>query len=198
MAAHEDQAEPRRRLPRAERRELILAAATRAFARAGGFAPTNLDDVAEEAGISRMILYRHFESKADLYQAAIDRAAGRLHEAATGEGGLGEHSVPAMVEWAAQDADAFRLLFHHAAREPDFRDEIDQLRAGMVAAVHPHMRELTTDPEWSRWAAQLATTTVIEAIIIWLDNGRPDPDLAAERILTAVDGAYRAIGPQPR
>ncbi|MFD9941292.1 TetR/AcrR family transcriptional regulator [Nonomuraea sp. NPDC059023] len=198
MAAHEDQAEPRRRLPRAERRELILAAATRAFARAGGFAPTNLDDVAEEAGISRMILYRHFESKADLYQAAIDRAAGRLHEAATGGGGLGEHSVPAMVEWAAQDADAFRLLFHHAAREPDFRDEIDQLRAGMVAAVHPHMRELTTDPEWSRWAAQLATTTVIEAIIIWLDNGRPDPDLAAERILTAVDGAYRAIGPQPR
>jgi AcrR family transcriptional regulator len=53
---------PGRRLRRAERREQILAAATEAFA-AAGFAATSLDDVAAQAGVSRAILYRHFDSK---------------------------------------------------------------------------------------------------------------------------------------
>ena len=68
---------------RAERREQILVAATRAFAGAG-YAATSLEDVATEAGISRDVLYRHFESKADLYRAVLQRAQDRLG-AATGE-----------------------------------------------------------------------------------------------------------------
>src|SRR5215472_10646365 len=57
-AAPEAHEKPRRRLlRRPERREQILAAATRAFAQAG-FAATSLDDVAVEAGISRDNLYR--------------------------------------------------------------------------------------------------------------------------------------------
>src|SRR5215472_15857916 len=71
---------PNRRMRRAERRDQILAAATRAFARSG-FAATRLDDVAAEAGISRVILYRHFESKTDLYRAVLDHACLRLAEA---------------------------------------------------------------------------------------------------------------------
>src|SRR5215211_6413850 len=70
-------ATPVRRLPRAERREQLLAAATQAFARTG-FAATSLDDIAAAAGISRVLLYRHFESKADLYRAVLDRAVARL------------------------------------------------------------------------------------------------------------------------
>jgi Bacterial regulatory proteins, tetR family len=54
----------------AERREQILLAATQAFARSG-FAGTSLDDVAAEAGINKV--YRHFESKIDLYQTVLDR-----------------------------------------------------------------------------------------------------------------------------
>ncbi len=57
---------PGRRLRRAQRREQVLAAAT------------SLDDVAAEAGVSRVILYRHFESKSDLYRAVLDRACGHL------------------------------------------------------------------------------------------------------------------------
>lgn len=57
--------------------EQILAAATRAFARSG-FAATSLDDIAAEAGISRVILYRHFESKTDLYRAVLERARTRI------------------------------------------------------------------------------------------------------------------------
>ncbi|MGH9248879.1 MAG: helix-turn-helix domain-containing protein [Acidimicrobiales bacterium] len=48
---------------------MLLAAAARAFAR-GGFAATGLDDVAAEAGVSRVLTYRHFDSKEQLYTAA--------------------------------------------------------------------------------------------------------------------------------
>jgi AcrR family transcriptional regulator len=63
-------------MPRAQRREQILGAATRAFARAG-FANTGLDVIGAETGVTPVILYRHFASKADLYRAA-DPAAFRL------------------------------------------------------------------------------------------------------------------------
>jgi AcrR family transcriptional regulator len=91
-------AEPVRRLRRPERREQILAAATRAFARAG-FAATSLDDVAAEAGITRVILYRHFESKDDMYRAVLDRARIRLAEA-VGTDDFTEDAIPALVRAA--------------------------------------------------------------------------------------------------
>src|SRR5215469_9221841 len=89
----EAEAGPVRRLRRAERREQIRAAATRAFARAG-FTATSLDDIAAEAGITRVILYRHFESKADMYRAVLDRACTRLAES-VGTGNYGEDAIAA-------------------------------------------------------------------------------------------------------
>ena len=66
-----------RRMPRAQRREQILEAATRAFAR-GGFANTGLDAIAAEAGVTPVILYRHFASKADLYRDVIESGHARI------------------------------------------------------------------------------------------------------------------------
>ncbi len=41
-------------------------------------AATSLDDIAAEVGVTRVILYRHFDSKTDLYQAVLDRFRGVL------------------------------------------------------------------------------------------------------------------------
>lgn len=172
---------PSRRLHRAERRDQILAAATRAFARSG-FAATGLDDVAAEAGISRVILYRHFDSKTDLYRAVLDQACLRL-AAAVGEDDFSPASLDALLDAAAADPDGFRLLFHHAVREPEFRADVDRLRAGSVEIAARYFAELIPDPAWATWAAQLAPTVAVDAVIAWLDAGQPDRDRAAERIL---------------
>ena len=179
-----------RRLPRGERREQIITAATAAFARAG-FAATNLDDVAAEAGISRAILYRHFDSKTDLYQAVLDSACGRLITA-TGAEEFTEESVAGLLAAAADDPAGFRLLFHHAAREPEFRQVMDQFRIDMTAVAHKHLAASIPDPDWAAWAAQLVPMVAIGAVTAWLDAGRPDPDRAAERIREAVFGVIAA------
>jgi AcrR family transcriptional regulator len=179
-----------RRLRRAERREQLLAAATQAFARSG-FAATSLDDIAEEAGISRVLLYRHFESKADLYRAVLDRAVARL-TAAVGTRDFTYASIDALLGAAATDPDGFRLLFHHAAREPEFRRRMDRFQRGMVATARRELARVIPDRSWVLWAAQLAPVVAIEAVMAWLDAGQPDPDRAADRIRQALAGVIGA------
>jgi AcrR family transcriptional regulator len=180
-------------LRRVERREQILAAATRAFA-GSGFAATGLDEVAAEAGISRVILYRHFESKADLYRAVLERACVRLI-AAVGEGDYKPESVDALIGAAVEDPNGFRLLFQHAARESEFRQQMDEFRASMTAVAYRQLVEMIRDASWARWAAQLAPVVTVEAIIAWLDAGQPDRDQAADRIRQVLAGVILAAQP---
>jgi AcrR family transcriptional regulator len=179
-----------RRLRRAERRQQLLAAATQAFARAG-FAATSLDDIAQAAGISRVLLYRHFDSKTDLYRAVLDRAIQRL-TAAVGTRDYTAASVDALLQAAAEDPDGFRLLFRHAAREPEFRPQMDRFRAGMVAVARRELARALPDGAWVQWAAQLAPVVAVEAVMAWLDAGQPDPDQAADRVRQALAGVINA------
>lgn len=182
----------RPRMPRTARREQILAAATDAFAR-GGFSATSLDDIAREASVSRVILYRHFDSKADLYRAVLDRARARLAAAAHGPD-FDAASVDGLLAAAAEDPAGFRLLFEYAAREPEFRDEMERFRAEMVALAHRQLSRAIRDRAWARWAAELAPTVAIEAVLAWLDAGQPDPEHAAKRIRQAILGVVEAAG----
>ena len=179
-----------RRLGRAERREQLVVAATRAFARSG-FSATSLDDVARVAGVSRVIVYRHFESKADLYRAVLDRVCTRLL-AACGDHGFTDEAVDGLVRVASEDPDGFRLLFQHAAREPDFHQETSELRDGMTAIASAELTGRVSDPAWARWAAQLSSTVAIEGILAWLDAGKPSPNEAATRIRHAIDAVIQA------
>jgi AcrR family transcriptional regulator len=176
-------------MPRAQRREQILHAATRAFAREG-FTNTGLDDIAVEAGVTPVILYRHFASKADLYRAVLESGLARLHEA-VGEDHFDEASIPALIRAAAADPDAFRLVFRHAAREPEFRDVIDTLRYGWTEVTHRNLGKMTDD-RWRSWAAELLPHLTTEAVIAWLDAGQPDPDQAAIRIRSIIDAVTEA------
>jgi AcrR family transcriptional regulator len=180
---------PKPRLRRSERREQILAAATSAFARTG-FAATSLEDIAAEAGVTRVILYRHFESKADLYRSVLDRAKQRL-DAATGAPEFTDASIDALLAAAAEDPAAFRLVFQQAAREPAFKEEMDRFRAEAFALTHRQLAHVIPDRRWARWAAQLFPVVAIEAVAAWLDAGQPDREAAAERIRRAI---YAVIG----
>ena len=190
MADEEPQA--LRRLPRAQRREQILAAATEAFARSG-FAATSLDDIAAQAGITRGILYRHFDSKTDLYQAVLDRMCARL-EAHVEEpvGGFTDASIDGLLKAAVESPAGFRLLFHHALREPEFSERIEKFRADITTAAYLQISAFVPEEALARWAAQLAPAVAIEAITAWLDVGQPEPALAAGRVRQVIMGVIGA------
>jgi AcrR family transcriptional regulator len=188
---------PVRRLPRVQRREQILAAATRAFARSG-FAATGLDDIAVEAGVTRVILYRHFDSKTDLYQAVLDRFCAILStHVAEPVGGFTDASIDGLLQAATAEPAGFRLLFQHAAREPEFKAVAEQFRREITDAAHTQISTVVPDPAWARWAAELAPSAAIEAIIAWLDAGQPDPEVAARRVRHVIAGVVTAAMAAP-
>lgn len=70
---------PRRRLSPDERRAHFLAVGARLFAR-HPYGEVLMEDVAEEAGVSRALLYRHFAGKQELFAAVYRQASDRLLE----------------------------------------------------------------------------------------------------------------------
>jgi AcrR family transcriptional regulator len=61
------------RLPAEERRAALLETACRLFSD-GSYRGTTTADIAREAGVTEPVLYRHFESKRELYLACIEAA----------------------------------------------------------------------------------------------------------------------------
>lgn len=59
-----------KRLSAEERRATIIEVAKRLFAHTG-FHGVSIDEIVKEVGVSPAILYRHFESKEELYQAVL-------------------------------------------------------------------------------------------------------------------------------
>ena len=123
-----------------------------------------------------MILYRHFDSKTELYQAVLDRMCARL-EAHVEEpvGGFTDASIDGLIEAAAESPAGFRLLFHHALREPEFKERIEKFRADITAAAYLQISAFIADEALARWAAHLAPVAAVEAITAWLDTGQPEP-----------------------
>src|SRR4029079_16549919 len=117
-------------LPRAERHAAIIRGAAVAFARRG-YAATSMEQIAAASGITKLIVYRHFASKEELYRAVLQRVFDRLaEEFLTGirdapDDGAGAR---ALVAPAREDPAGFQLLWRHAAREPQFADYARELR----------------------------------------------------------------------
>ena len=67
------------RMPREQRRAQLIDAASEVFT-AKGYHAAAMDDIADVAGVSKPVLYQHFNSKLDLYLALLDQACDRLVE----------------------------------------------------------------------------------------------------------------------
>jgi AcrR family transcriptional regulator len=179
-------------LKRPERRRLLIAAAARAFAR-GGYAATNLDDVAAAAGVSRVLIYRHFDSKTQLYEAVLDDIGNQLRDATGHPDHLTQASLAALIDVAQHNPDGFRLFFRQSGQEPEFRRHADELRAAMTSTAEPYLRAAIHDAAQLQWAAQLIPTIAVEAVIAWLDADRPSPSTAADTITSIVSSTVNAI-----
>ena len=59
------------RMPRAQRRTQLLELATRVFTEKG-YQATSMDDIAAAAGVTKPVLYQHFDSKESLYPEVLD------------------------------------------------------------------------------------------------------------------------------
>ena len=102
-----------------------MAAAGRVF-RSHGYHAATLEQIAEQAGFSRGVVYSRFETKADLFLALLEeRIAMRIQENATAAHGMAGHAavrhlIDSFADRDRGDRDWGLLLLEfrvHAARE---------------------------------------------------------------------------------
>ncbi len=186
---------------RAARRAGILRAAASAFARSG-YAATSMDEIAAEAGITKLVVYRYFDSKEVLYRSVLERVFQRLAEeflAAYSADPMGPGvGARAMVTVAREDPDGFRLLWHHAAREPEFATYTRELRERAIEASRL-LFESWPDPLLREWAAQTVVSYLVEATLNWIEHGNHDRDgevveMMAVAVAAAVDAQQGPAG----
>jgi AcrR family transcriptional regulator len=115
------------RLPAARRREQLLEVALEVFARQG-YHQASMNEIAEAAGVTKPVLYQHFDSKQELYLELLHDVADKLTEAvlkgtaeATGPHDQVERGFRAFFEWMAEKPARFGILFSgDTLREPAF------------------------------------------------------------------------------
>ncbi len=175
----EQTTQPRRRLPAAERRQLIEDAAARLFAQ-HGYAATTVEDIVVAAGVSKPMLYRHFESKKDLQMKLLEHrrdelAAAPLDSFIKGEGEL-KKRLPAMVDaWFAhveEHPDTSRILFQDASGDPDIQALQRELRRRQRAADMALLREFAPKlPEDElEPLGEVIRSSLTGLALWWLDN----------------------------
>jgi AcrR family transcriptional regulator len=138
----------RRRLSAAERRSLIEQAAARLFAERG-YETTTVEQICAAAGVSKPMLYRHFESKKDLCMRLMERRRDELAAAPLGTfletEGPSEQRLEAMIDaWFAHVAEypySSRVLFQDITGDAQLRDLQRELRRRQRAADVAMLRE---------------------------------------------------------
>ncbi|HQV58947.1 MAG TPA: TetR/AcrR family transcriptional regulator [Ilumatobacteraceae bacterium] len=188
------------RLPAAERREQILEVAVQVFAR-HGFHGASMNDIAEAAGVTKPVLYQHFDSKQDLYLALLGEVGQRMLSTITGatadaEGGRAktENGFRAYFRWVAQDLDAFLLLFgSRASRDEDSVLTIRKITADAATAIAP-LISADIEPEHRRTLAH-GLVGLAEGVSRHLvERGEPiDPDVLGRQIADMAWAGLRAV-----
>lgn len=147
---------PATRMPADERREQLLDAATRAFAR-GGYHGTSTDAVAREAGVSQPYVVRTFGTKLALFLQVFARATDRIRlafEAVLDEKPFDPESEDdaARLGTAYTELLADRALLQimmHGYSAGDV-DEIAELSRECMARIVGTVRRTGWDPERCR------------------------------------------------
>lgn len=132
------------RLPAAERRAQLLRIAVDEFA-ANGFHNTSMNVIAEAAGVTKPVLYQHFESKRALYRELLLELGDELRETiakatanAPGPRHQIEYGFIAYFRYVEGNANAFRVLFGAGTRR-------DEEFAEIVSRVESSIAELAAE-----------------------------------------------------
>ncbi|MBV9661586.1 MAG: TetR/AcrR family transcriptional regulator [Acidimicrobiales bacterium] len=135
--------ETRPRLPASVRRQQLLEVALERFA-AGGYRETSMDDIAIAAGVTKPVLYQHFQSKEQLFRELLDSVGRDLIHAVTSaaEAGTGPYhrvlaGFRAYFEFVCKRPSAFQLMLCSGARlSEEFAGPVRRLEEEMAAAVN--------------------------------------------------------------
>ncbi len=178
---------------RTRRREtLLLAAATVLNER--GLRQTTMDQVAQGAGVSKVVLYRYFESKDRLVHEVLSDVVDALLRADDVDADWWTKRLHRTLAVARSHAAAMCLLVRHASHDPEFGIHFDRLTQALVERVEERQAailgpESSGTPGDVRILAESVTAFLLDAYVRWMENGDSARD---EQFLAWITSSVRA------
>jgi len=184
------------------RRLQILEVAIEVFGRAGYYG-ASMNDIADAAGVTKPVLYQHFDSKSDLYRALIKEVGSRMLGAiaqASANAASGREQTTlgyqAYFRWVADRNHEFMLLFGGSTRlDAEFSEQIRQITDQTAAAIAP-LIAVDIDPEHRNTIAHALIGLAEGASRRLVGLGTDfDPDVISAEVSALAWAGLRAIQP---
>ena len=188
---------PRTRLPAAERRAVIVAAAGRLFGERG-YDATRLDDIAGAAGVTKPVVYRHFDDKQALYLALLARHRDDLagFAAAIPPEGTTQERLRAVLDvWLAYveaHGYAWRMLFRDTGGGQAvhaFRGEVHAAARGVLVELIDALSETPIPERELAPLAELMSMGMASLVLWWMDG----PGVPREALLDAMTRVWTGL-----
>ncbi len=171
-----------RRLTADARRRQLFDVALSLFAK-HGYAAATMDDIAEAAGVTKPLVYQHFESKRALYLELMDVFSRELVTSivkatanAQGPRQQVEQGFAAYFELMLGNEEAFRLLYGRGAPDdPELGESLRRVEETLAQAIDS-LIDAGLDPEHRLLLAHAVVGMAEGASRHWLDARREDAD----------------------
>jgi TetR/AcrR family fatty acid metabolism transcriptional regulator len=181
------------------RREELVAAAVRAFARKG-YHGCRISDIAEEAGVSHGLVYHYFSSKEEILETIFRENWGvvavAISQISEADGSAIEEVrkiVSLMLHSWRRDPDVVRVLVREIARSPQLQDRIGDFQQAFDALARVIARGQATgeiDPALDPRVATFAVWGMLDEVLTaWVLGRLPSEEqdvIAAEATVTAL------------
>lgn len=180
------------RLPPAERRELVLRAGGAEFGRRG-FEAARIEDIARSAGVTKPIVYRHFDSKKGLYLALLRKHEVDLPTFVANAGDSPREILEVWLDYVRLNAHAWLMLFRDRGGDQEMqavREEVSLTARQVLAAFVAHRRP-DLEPERVEPMAEMLVSGLAGLALWWIDRPDTSKDVVLSAALAVVEPALK-------
>jgi AcrR family transcriptional regulator len=169
----------RRRLSATERREIVLDTAGRLFGE-HGYDGITLNALAAAAGVTKPVLYRHFDSKRALYLAVLERHRADLDSFAPLIPIEGTHRarlrtvLGAWLDYVERHSYAWRMLFRDTGGDAEievFRRDVHSRARGVLTEIIRSLNEVKIPDREIEPLAELMSMGMGSLVVWWIESG---------------------------
>ena len=166
------------RLPASERRQQLLKTALHVFARQG-YHETSMNDLAAKAGVTKPVLYQHFESKQEMYFSVLREILVQVQDSidshrksSSGPLEWAELGISGFFKFFENNPDAFNFLYGRAdIQDAEVRDELRKIQDNMTLRLAKNF-SVNFDIEKSVAAAFGAFGLILGVLRHWMQDGQ--------------------------
>jgi AcrR family transcriptional regulator len=188
------------------RREQILKVSLTAFAKAG-YHNTSMNDIADQLGVTKPVLYQYFDSKRALYLELLDHVGldlvNHVTAAAVGAGDDGKlktmRGMVAYFAWVAENREAFSLVFESSGRvDEEFADIVKRFEDAAAEAIAPLITAPVSPADQRTFALGLVGMAEAVSRHLIAENAAFDPESLGSAIGGLAWAGLRSLGGDPR